>query len=153
MRQLELFFHFRSVCINLGSQAKPYQTKPRHFRPIFRPFWPNFEPKVPKSKWIWFGDTYPLNQWSILSWKYWSPPLANLKNIISVQRTWCLTYPQMSGVFYSFLSLCVPMSSETLWMPQKMQEKNADHPWHLRITWDNPKLRVLWPAKTNGHPV
>ena len=30
LRQLELFFHFRSVCINLGSQAKPYQTKPRH---------------------------------------------------------------------------------------------------------------------------
>ena len=39
------------------SQTKPYHTKPKHFRPIFRPFWPIFRAKVPTSKWIWFGDT------------------------------------------------------------------------------------------------
>ena len=30
--------------------------------PFFGPFWPIYRPKVPKSKWIWFEDTYPLNQ-------------------------------------------------------------------------------------------
>ena len=28
---------------------KPYQTKPRHFRPIYGPFWPIFGAKVPKT--------------------------------------------------------------------------------------------------------
>ena len=51
------------------SHTKPYHTKPRHFKPIFRPFWPIFWAKVPKSKWIWFEDAYPLNQWIVLSWK------------------------------------------------------------------------------------
>ena len=41
--------------------TKPYHTKPRHFRPIFRSFSPIFRAKVPKSKWVWFEDTYPLN--------------------------------------------------------------------------------------------
>ena len=48
-------------------QAKPYQTKPTHFRPFYRLLWVIFEAKVPKSKWIWFWDTYPLNQWVVQS--------------------------------------------------------------------------------------
>ncbi len=56
------------------SCTKPYRTEPRYFKPIFRPFWPIFWAKVPKSKWIWFEDTYPLNQWVFLSWKMFVSP-------------------------------------------------------------------------------
>ena len=81
----QFFFQFRPVYVRPGSQAKLYHTKPIHFWPIFRPFWPIFWPKVPKSKWIWFEDTYPLNWWVVLSWKYRCHPMSNSKNIISVQ--------------------------------------------------------------------
>ena len=60
---------FTSAMTNYHNLAKPNHSKPRHFRPIFRHFWPIFLPKVPKSKWIWFEDTYPLNQWGVLSLK------------------------------------------------------------------------------------
>ena len=44
---VEIFFEFRPACVDPGSQAKPYHTKPRNFRPIFGPFWPIFWPKGP----------------------------------------------------------------------------------------------------------
>ena len=40
----------------------------------------NFEvQKVQKSKWIWFGDTYPLNQWGVLSWKIFASPFGQFE--------------------------------------------------------------------------
>ena len=69
-------------CHDPGSQPshiKPNHTNPRHFRPIFRPFWPSFWAKVPKSKWIWFEDTYPLNQLVVLNWKILVSPFDQFK--------------------------------------------------------------------------
>ena len=79
MRVLEFFSQFRPAYVNPGSQTKPYHTKPGHFRPIFKPFWPIFRSKVPESKWIWFGDIYPLNQWGVLSVKILVSPFGQFK--------------------------------------------------------------------------
>ena len=60
--------------------AKSYQTKPRHLRPIFRPFDPFFGQKCQK-----------VNGFDLVTHigykKYWSHPLTNSKNIILVLRT------------------------------------------------------------------
>ena len=47
--QFEYSFGFSHDPGSQPGQAKPYQTKPRHFRPIYRPFWPIFGAKVPKT--------------------------------------------------------------------------------------------------------
>ena len=63
MRHLESSFQFRSPCINpewQPGQAKPYHTKPSHFRSVFGPFWPFFGLKTPKNKRIWFQGLWPL---------------------------------------------------------------------------------------------
>ena len=63
MRHLEFSFQFRSPCINpewQPGQAKPYHTKPSHFRSVFGPFWPFFGLKTPKNKRIWFQGLWPL---------------------------------------------------------------------------------------------
>ena len=62
-------FGFRHAKNDLGWQYQtiPYQSKT--FYTDSRSFWPICWAKVPKSEWIWFGDTYPLNQWVVLSWK------------------------------------------------------------------------------------
>ena len=41
-----------------------------------------FRCTTPKIIWIWFGNTYPLNQWLVLSWKMLVSPFGQLKNII-----------------------------------------------------------------------
>ena len=84
------------------SWSKPNHTNPRRFRPILRPFWPIVLAKVPKSKWIWFEDTYPLKQWVFL--KYWSHFLTNLKNIILVRQTCAGSGDQTSDVGSTRLS-------------------------------------------------
>ena len=59
----EFSFYFRSACIDpewQPGQAKPYHTKPRHFRPIFRPFWPYNGLKTPKNQRDWFEGAWPL---------------------------------------------------------------------------------------------
>ena len=92
---LDNFEHSFGLSHDPGSQAaqaKPYQTKPRHFRPIFRPFWPIFWPKVPKSKWIWFGDTYPLNQGGVLSAKILVPPFEQFKKHHFGSADMCVIY-------------------------------------------------------------
>ena len=61
IRHLEFLFQFRSACIDLELKAKPYHTKPRHFRPVFRPFWPFFGQKTPKTNRKRFQGAYPLN--------------------------------------------------------------------------------------------
>ena len=62
MRQLEFFFQLRPSCIDptWPSQAIPYHTKPRHFRPIYRPFWPIFGAKVLKTHRKQFQGVQPL---------------------------------------------------------------------------------------------
>ena len=50
MRHLEFFFSSEYLVLTQDhnySQAKLYHTKPKHFRPTFRPFWPIFRAKVP----------------------------------------------------------------------------------------------------------
>ena len=77
--QIENSFGFSHDLRSQPSHTKTYQTKPYHFRPIFRPFWPIFGSKVPKSKWIWFEDTYPPNQWDVLSSKILVSPFDQFK--------------------------------------------------------------------------
>ena len=79
-------------CHDPGSQPshiKPNHTNPRHFWPIFRPFWPSFWAKVPKSKWIWFEDTYPLNQWVVLSWKILVSPFDQFEKYLFGSADMC----------------------------------------------------------------
>ena len=57
-------FYFQT---NLFSQLGNYQTIP--YQNVLGQFLGIFGAKVPKRKWNWFEDTYPLNQWGVLSWK------------------------------------------------------------------------------------
>ena len=63
-----------------GSQtglAKPNQTKPRHFRPIFRPFWPVFRAKIPKNTVTKLSEHSPIFYTYRQNIFWWSGPWAN----------------------------------------------------------------------------
>ena len=48
MRQLEFCFSLDHLVLTQPGQANPYHTKPRHFKPIYRPFLPIFGAKITK---------------------------------------------------------------------------------------------------------
>ena len=69
LQEAAVIYFFRSNQFRLNL-AIPNQTIPN--QDILSPFlwlFDLFLAKVPKSKWIWFKDTYPLNQLVHLSWK------------------------------------------------------------------------------------
>ena len=50
------------------------KSEAKTFRSIF---WALFYPSLGKSKWIWLGDTYPMNHKVFWVKQYWSHPLGN----------------------------------------------------------------------------
>ena len=79
MRQLEFFFSLDHLVLTQPGQANPYHTKPRHFKPIYRPFLPIFGAKITKPiikdfkeyspiKYIYVGSVF---RWS----RFWTNSL------------------------------------------------------------------------------
>ena len=86
MRQLEFFFSLDHLVLTQPGQANPYHTKPRHFKPIYRPFLPIFGAKITKPivkdfkeyspiKYIYVGSVF---RWS----RFWTNSL-DLETLLS----------------------------------------------------------------------
>lgn len=61
--------------------------------------------KLQKIKWIYFGDTYSLNQGLVLTWKILVSLFGQLKNIISVRRTYVQDYLSVTRVILVGLAI------------------------------------------------
>ena len=88
LQEAAVIYFFRSDQFrSQPSHTKPYHTKPRHFKPIFGLFGLLLGQKYQKVNGFDLRTHIPWTNWVSRVEKYWSHPLGNSKNIISVQQT------------------------------------------------------------------
>ena len=104
LANLMQFFGFWLVRTSPGSSLRHDQAKPNQYRPLkalLQVFLTIFWTKIPKSKWIWFEDTYPLTKDIVRNKKIPIPPFGLFKKHHFGSADMCFGIHQQLNIIFN----------------------------------------------------